>query len=136
MLPEFVEALGDGVYAIDTGFHRPRFDAAYLIVQQGHGAFVDTGTNHSVPRLLAALDALGIARDRVDYVIPTHVHLDHAGGVGLLMSELPQAQALVMSVVRAIWWTPRPSTVARQPFMGRRKWSAATAACCPWPPIG
>lgn len=95
MLPEFVEALGDGVYAIDTGFHRPRFDAAYLIVQQGHGAFVDTGTNHSVPRLLAALDALGIARDRVDYVIPTHVHLDHAGGVGLLMSELPQAQALV-----------------------------------------
>lgn len=93
--PEFIEDLGHGIYAIDTGFHRPRFDAAYLLVQAGHAAFVDTGTNYSVPRLLAALDALGVARTAVDYVIPTHVHLDHAGGVGLLMRELPQAQALV-----------------------------------------
>lgn len=94
-LPDFVEPLGGGVYAIDTGFHRPRFDAAYLIVQAGRAAFVDTGTNHSVPRLLQALSALGIDRAAVDHVIPTHVHLDHAGGVGLLMSELPQATALV-----------------------------------------
>lgn len=95
VLPEFVEPLGGGVYAIDTGFHRPRFDAAYLIVQDGHAAFVDTGTSYSVPRLLQALAALGVARENVDWVIPTHVHLDHAGGVGLLMSELPHAQALV-----------------------------------------
>ena len=94
-LPDFVEALGGGVYAIDTGFHRPRFDAAYLMVQAGRAAFVDTGTNYSVPRLLEALSALGLERSAVDYVVPTHVHLDHAGGVGLLMSELPQAVALV-----------------------------------------
>ena len=94
-LPEFIEPLGHGVYAIDTGFHRPRFDAAYLMVHEGRAAFVDTGTNFGVPRLLQALQALGIERDQVDYVIPTHVHLDHAGGVGLLMSELPRAQALV-----------------------------------------
>ena len=94
-LPSFVEDLGGGVYAIDTGFHRPQFDAAYLMVQQGRAAFVDTGTNHSVPRLLQALQALGLQRDAVDFVIPTHVHLDHAGGVGLLMSELPRATALV-----------------------------------------
>ncbi len=94
-LPDFVEELGGGVFVIDTGFHRPRFDAAYLLVQNGRAAFVDTGTNYSVPRLLQALEALGLSRRAVDYVIPTHVHLDHAGGVGLLMSELPQAQALV-----------------------------------------
>jgi len=94
-LPDFIEPLGGGIYAIDTGFHRPRFDAAYLLVQDGHAAFVDTGTNHSVPRLLHALSALGIARSAVDHVIPTHVHLDHAGGVGLLTSELPQATTLV-----------------------------------------
>ena len=94
-LPDFVEDLGGGVYAVDTGFHRPRFDAAYLLVQEGHAAFVDTGTNYSVPRLLQALAALGIERAAVDLVIPTHVHLDHAGGVGLLMSELPQATAWV-----------------------------------------
>lgn len=91
ILPEHTENLGDGVYAIDTGFNRPRFDAAYLLVDAGRAAFIDTGTNFAVPRLLEALQAVGLGRDAVDYVIPTHVHLDHAGGVGLLMQELPAA---------------------------------------------
>jgi len=95
MLPEFLEDLGHGIYAIDTGFQRPRFDAAYLVVEDGRAAFIDTGTNHAVPRLLASLTALGLTPDSVDWVIPTHVHLDHAGGVGLLMDKLPQARALV-----------------------------------------
>ncbi len=94
-LPDFVQDLGHGVYAVDTGFQRPRFDAAYLVTQGGSAAFIDTGTNHAVPRLLAALDALGLARDAVDWIIPTHVHLDHAGGTGLLLQQLPQARVLV-----------------------------------------
>jgi len=92
---DFIEDLGHGIYAIDTGFQRPRFDAAYLMVEDGRAAFIDTGTNHAVPRLLAALTALGLKVDAVDWVIPTHVHLDHAGGVGLLMQSLPTARALV-----------------------------------------
>jgi glyoxylase-like metal-dependent hydrolase (beta-lactamase superfamily II) len=94
-LPDFVEALGSGIHAIDTGFHRPHFDAAYLVVENGRAAFIDAGTNHSVPRLLAALGALGLDADAVDWVIATHVHLDHAGGVGLLMRNLPQARLVV-----------------------------------------
>ena len=90
-----VQSLDHGIHLIDTGFHRPKFDASYLIVERGRAAFVDTGTNHSVPRLLAALDAQGLARDAVDFVIPTHVHLDHAGGAGLLMQELPGATLVV-----------------------------------------
>ncbi|NML14370.1 MBL fold metallo-hydrolase [Azohydromonas caseinilytica] len=90
-LPTFLQPAGAGVYAIDTGFQREGFDAAYLLVQDGRAAFIDTGTNHSVPRLLAALEALGLQREAVDLVIPTHVHLDHAGGVGLLMQALPEA---------------------------------------------
>lgn len=70
-MPDFLEDLGHGIYAIDTGFQRPRFDAAYLIVENGRAAFVDTGTNHAVPRLLAALAALGLAPEAVDWVIPT-----------------------------------------------------------------
>jgi len=91
-VPEFVERRDHGIHVVDTGFHRPRFDAAYLIVEQGRAAFVDAGTNHSVPRLLAALDAAGLAPEAVDLVIATHVHLDHAGGVGLLMRHLPRAR--------------------------------------------
>ena len=90
-----VEALPHGIYAIDTGFHRPRFDAAYLIVEQGRAAFVDTGTNHAVPRLLAALAAAGLASAAVEWLIVTHVHLDHAGGAGLLMRSLPNARLVV-----------------------------------------
>jgi glyoxylase-like metal-dependent hydrolase (beta-lactamase superfamily II) len=94
-LPDFVQALDHGIHVVDTGFQRPRFDAAYLVVDDGRAAFIDTGTNHGVPRLLAALDALGLDRDAVDYVIPTHVHLDHAGGAGLLMQALPHARLVV-----------------------------------------
>jgi glyoxylase-like metal-dependent hydrolase (beta-lactamase superfamily II) len=94
-LPAFVEPLGHGIHAIDTGFQRPRFDASYLIVERGRAAFVDTGTNHAVPRLLGALEALGLAREAVDFVVPTHVHLDHAGGAGLLMQALPAARLVV-----------------------------------------
>ncbi len=94
-LPAWLQDLGGGVHAIDTAFLRDRFDAAYLIVRGGRAAFVDTGTNFALPRLLGALDALGLARGAVDWVIPTHVHLDHAGGVGALMRELPGAQVLV-----------------------------------------
>jgi glyoxylase-like metal-dependent hydrolase (beta-lactamase superfamily II) len=94
-LPACVDDLGHGLYCIDTGFHRDRFDAAYLMAHEGRAAFIDTGTHFAVPRLLAALDALGIARSAVDWVIPTHVHLDHAGGVGLLMQSLPEARVLV-----------------------------------------
>ncbi len=94
-LPSYAQDLGDGIFAIDTGFHRPVFDAAYLMVENGRAAFIDSGTNFAVPRLLATLEALGLAREAVEYVIPTHVHLDHAGGVGLLMQNLPAATAIV-----------------------------------------
>lgn len=94
-LPPFVQALGDGIWCIDTGYHRPHYDAAYLLVDGGRAAFFDTGTNHAVPRLLATLQALGLQRDAVDWVIPSHVHLDHAGGAGLLMRELPAARMLL-----------------------------------------
>ena len=91
----YLEALGHGITAIDTGFERARFDAAYLIVEAGRAAFVDAGVNDSLPRLLGALEAQGLAPEAVDYVIATHVHLDHAGGAGLLMQQLPQARLVV-----------------------------------------
>jgi len=84
-----------GISAIDTGFFRPQFDASHLIVENGRAAFVDTGTNYSVPRLLAELSDKRIPVDAVDYVILTHVHLDHAGGAGLLMQQLPNARAVI-----------------------------------------
>lgn len=92
---EFCRHLSHGITVIDTGFVRPGFDAAYLVVENGRAAYIDTGPNDAVPRLLAALETVGLDRSAVDYVIPTHVHLDHAGGAGLLMRELPAARMLI-----------------------------------------
>src|SRR6201993_5583343 len=84
-----------GITAIDAEYLYRGHAAAHLIVDAGRAAFVDVGTNSSVPFLLGALDELGIARAAVDYLLLTHVHLDHAGGAGLLMRELPHARALL-----------------------------------------
>lgn len=85
----------DGIMAVDTEYIHPGHAAAHIVQQGGRAAFVDVGTNDSVPHLLAALDVLGIARDAVDYVLLTHVHLDHAGGAGRLMRQLPNATAVL-----------------------------------------
>jgi glyoxylase-like metal-dependent hydrolase (beta-lactamase superfamily II) len=85
----------DGITAIDTDYVRPRLDASHLLVDHERAAFVDTGTTLSVPNLLAALDARDIAPDQVDWVLTTHVHLDHAGGAGELMRHLPGARCVV-----------------------------------------
>jgi glyoxylase-like metal-dependent hydrolase (beta-lactamase superfamily II) len=84
-----------GITAVDAEYLYPGHAAAHLIVDGGRAAFVDVGTNSSVPYLLAALEELGIARAAVDYLLLTHVHLDHAGGAGRLMRELPNARALL-----------------------------------------
>lgn len=87
--------LSAGVMAIDTDYVRPELDASHLIVSEGRGAFVDTGTNASVPILLAALAQADLDRADIDYVFVTHVHLDHAGGAGTLMRSLPNAKAVL-----------------------------------------
>jgi glyoxylase-like metal-dependent hydrolase (beta-lactamase superfamily II) len=84
-----------GITAVDAQYVHAGLAAAHLIVEAGHAAIVDVGTNHSVPGVLAALDSLGIDREAVDFVFLTHVHLDHAGGAGVLMQALPSARAVV-----------------------------------------
>ncbi len=85
----------DGISAIDTHFLRPRLDASHLIVHRGRAAFVDTGTALALPRLLAALESKGVAPEAVDWVLLTHIHLDHAGGAGALAERLPNARVAV-----------------------------------------
>lgn len=84
-----------GITAVDAHYVRPRLDASHVIVDAGRAAFVDAGTNHSVPQLLEALETLGVAREAVDWVFLTHVHLDHAGGAGSLMRALPNARVVI-----------------------------------------
>jgi glyoxylase-like metal-dependent hydrolase (beta-lactamase superfamily II) len=82
---------GRGISAVDVLFERERLNAVHVVVERGRAAIVDTGTAHGVDRVLDALAGKGVAPGQVDYVILTHVHLDHAGGAGQLMARCPNA---------------------------------------------
>lgn len=106
--------MGDGVHVTgsDQGHSRGRlsgvtvttidahyfgfegFTATYLIREGERAAFVETATAHSVPRMLAALGEHGLRPEQVEYVIITHVHLDHAGGAAALLEACPNATLL------------------------------------------
>ncbi len=85
----------NGIYAFDAGYVRHQLAAVHLIVDDGHAAFVDNGSNASLPRAQQALAELGLTAESVDYVIVTHIHLDHAGGSGAYMQAFPNARFVV-----------------------------------------
>ena len=87
--------IGDGVIQIDTllgGWER--MTAGYL-VEGDAPVLVETGSQSSVATLLAALDELGIGPDDLGGVAVTHIHLDHAGGVGDVAKAFPKATVYV-----------------------------------------
>lgn len=87
--------LSNGITCIDTGYYRAGLASCYLIEHGGRAAFIDTGTQPAVPGLMHILEDRGIAIDAIDYIIPTHVHLDHAGGAGDLMRRIPNARLVI-----------------------------------------
>ena len=92
MLPDSPREVALGVVLVDTGYVRPRLAAAWIVRGKGSAAVVETGNAAAVPRILAALEGAGLRREDVSHVVVTHVHLDHAGGAGALLRELPRAK--------------------------------------------
>ncbi len=84
-----------GISAIDARFHRPKRAAIHLIEEGGKMALVDTGTSFSIPGVLNTLENNNLAVEDVDYIILTHIHLDHAGGAGECMQRFPNAKLVV-----------------------------------------
>lgn len=87
--------LGEGIYCIETHFQRPRLAACYLLQSGEQAAIIDTGTVHTVQTILQLLKQREIAPEQVRYVIPTHVHLDHAGAAGQLIELFPAAELII-----------------------------------------
>ncbi|UOG41273.1 MBL fold metallo-hydrolase [Leptospira noguchii] len=83
-----------GLYTIDCDYISPGIACAYLVVENGEATFVENNTNHSIPILLEELRKVGRKPEDVKYIIITHVHLDHAGGTGLLAKHCPNATIL------------------------------------------
>ncbi|MXV63039.1 MBL fold metallo-hydrolase [Natronorubrum sp. JWXQ-INN-674] len=80
------------VYRVDGRLFDQPGQLAVYVLDAPKPAVIDTGTADTTPdAILGALDELGIARDALAHLIPTHVHLDHAGGTGELASACPNA---------------------------------------------
>ena len=95
MTPAIPQHHPHGIVTLDSEYLRPGLAAVHLIVEQGRAAIIDTGTNTAVPHVLSALAGLGVAPEAVDYVIVTHVHLDHAGAAGAFLAACPNAKLVV-----------------------------------------
>lgn len=90
-----MEYLGNGIYCIDARYIQHGVACCFLMVEDGEVAIIETGTAHTADGISEALEALGLSANAVRYIIPTHVHLDHAGGAGVLMQRYPEAQLLI-----------------------------------------
>jgi len=83
------------IHYVDTGMYDTAEYGAVYIVDAERPAIVDTGIGTNYERILDALDEVGLAREDVEVIAPTHVHLDHAGGAGLLAEACPNADVYV-----------------------------------------
>jgi glyoxylase-like metal-dependent hydrolase (beta-lactamase superfamily II) len=89
--------LGDcrDVYYVDVDAYGIEAYGAVYVLDAEEPAVVDTGLGRNYPRVLEALSTLGIDPADLSYIVPTHVHLDHAGGAGYLARACPDARVLV-----------------------------------------
>ena len=94
-MTDFISSFDNNIFCFDADYIRKKFAAIHFINQNNKLLIVDTATNHSANRFLQALHSMNISPEFVEWIILTHVHLDHAGGAGLLMRMCPNARLAV-----------------------------------------
>lgn len=88
----------EDLYYVDIGMYGTEGYGAVYILDAEVPAIVETGMGRNHEMILDALDELGIRRAEVEVIAPTHVHLDHAGGAGILAQECPNAEVLTHEI--------------------------------------
>ncbi|MFC7202780.1 MBL fold metallo-hydrolase [Haloferax namakaokahaiae] len=84
------------IYYVDTGMYEvEKYGSVYLIDAE-RPALIDTGIAADREHVFGMLDEVGI--DDLAYILPTHIHLDHAGGAGYLAEEFPDATVMVHEI--------------------------------------
>lgn len=84
-----------GVWLLDVEQFGVVGQGGVYILPGSPAALVEAGTSLARDRILGALADLGVPRSDVRWIFLTHIHLDHAGGAGGLLEELPEAKVVV-----------------------------------------
>lgn len=87
--------LNDGIYGIDARYICPGNACCYLMIEGDEVAIIETGTSYTADGIDEALRSLGLGDETVKYIIPTHVHLDHAGGAGVLIKKYHKSRLVI-----------------------------------------
>lgn len=90
---EFIS--NSGIHTVDALYYQEGLASIHLIRSGDRLCIIDTGTQYSVPQVKMAIESLGLGFDHVDYIVLTHIHLDHAGGAGALMDLCDNAELVV-----------------------------------------
>ena len=91
----FTTDLGNNVYQIDLVSADSLYRATGYLIKEKKIILIETGASPSNVVIQQALKELDITLEMIDLVAVTHIHLDHSGGAGLLMSQCPNAKLLV-----------------------------------------
>ena len=90
-----IKLIAENIFMIDDHLYSiPKWGSVYLVNEEKK-ALVDTGPTTSVKAVFSGIEKAGVRPQDIDYLIVTHIHLDHAGGVGTLLKEMPKAQVVV-----------------------------------------
>jgi len=90
-----VSEVAENIYMIDDQICSiPKLHSVYLLNEEKK-TLVDTGPPSSASVVLDGMRKVGIRPEDIAYIIVTHIHLDHAGGAGILLKDMPQAQVIV-----------------------------------------
>ncbi|MBX0286930.1 MBL fold metallo-hydrolase [Halomicroarcula sp. F28] len=88
----------EDVHYVDTGMYDvPEYGSVY-VVDAERPALVDTGIGARYENILDTMAEVGVAPEELEVIAITHVHLDHAGGVGYLLPECPNATVYVHEI--------------------------------------
>jgi glyoxylase-like metal-dependent hydrolase (beta-lactamase superfamily II) len=116
-----VRELGAGRLMIDLGFRDTEgLVASYVLPGDGGVSLVETGPTPCLPALRRGLDAAGVSPEEVQRIFVTHIHLDHAGGLGAAAAAFPHATLYVHE--RGVSHMVDPSRLIAS---ARRAWGAA-----------
>lgn len=90
-----VSKVAENIYMIDDQLYSiPKYGSVYLI-NEDKKVLIDSGPTTSANSVLNGIKAVGVRPEDIDYIIATHIHLDHSGGAGVLLQDMPQAQVVV-----------------------------------------
>jgi len=90
-----IPEVAENIYLIDNlVYSMPRSGAVYLINEEKK-ALIEAGPPSSAATVLEGIRAVGVRPEDIEYIIVTHIHLDHAGGAGVLLKHMPEARVLV-----------------------------------------